>query len=196
MTILTTVVAGVLVFLVGQLVLKCVIEPVQALKATIARVSNLLLLYQAKLMNAACEDAIAEDIKRLSADIISDSYHILWFPVSRLAFGLPSREALLNAAKELNMLHYGMLPAARQAEEHGGYGSTSATVTRNFNAMAQVGKLLGVMTDYSTSPKPLLPVRMFIAAKKRFDSRLSSRRTPTPPDSPSPDHTDQRVPRR
>lgn len=77
MTILTTVVAGVLVFLVGQLVLKCVIEPVQALKATIARVSNLLLLYQAKLTNAACEDAIAEDIKRLSADIIADSYHIL-----------------------------------------------------------------------------------------------------------------------
>ena len=41
----STVIAGVLVFLVGQLVLKCVIEPVQALKATIARVGNLLLLY-------------------------------------------------------------------------------------------------------------------------------------------------------
>ncbi|MCT0225551.1 hypothetical protein [Synechococcus sp. CS-1328] len=152
MTILTTVVAGVLVFLIGQLVLKCVIEPVQALKATIARVSNLLLLYQAKLTNASCEDAIAEDIKRLSADIISDSYHILWFPVSRLAFGLPSREALLNAARELNMIHYGMLPAARNTEATGGYGSTPSRAMRNINAMERIGKLLRVMTDYSTSP--------------------------------------------
>ena len=84
---LSTVIAGVVVFLVGQLVLKCVIEPVQKLKTTIARVSNLLLLYQSKLTNASCEEAIAEDMKRLSAEIISDSYYILWFPLSRLVFG-------------------------------------------------------------------------------------------------------------
>jgi hypothetical protein len=92
MTIFTTVIAGVLVFIVGQILLQFVIEPVQALRATIAKVSNLLLLYQAKLTNASCEDAIAEDIKRLSADIISDSYHILWFSVSRLAFGPRPRQ--------------------------------------------------------------------------------------------------------
>ena len=150
----STVISGVLVFLVGQLVLKCVIEPVQALKATIARVGNLLLLYQAKLTNASCEDAIAEDMKRLSADIISNSYHILWFPVSRLAIGLPSRMALLNAAKELNLLHYGMLQAAGNAEMGDGYGSSSDRAKRNINAMQQIGKLLRIMTDYSTTPKP------------------------------------------
>jgi hypothetical protein len=189
---LSTVIAGVLVFLVGQLVLKCVIEPVQALKATIARVSNLLLLYQAKLTNASCEDAIAEDIKRLSADIISDSYHILWFPVSRLAFGLPSRIALLNAAKELNLIHYGMLRAARQSD--GGYGAAPDTAMRNIKAMVRIGKLLGVMTDYSTSPRPLLPVRLFTAARKKMASRLPSQRTPTPTDNPPPDHTGSKAP--
>ena len=96
---LSTVIAGVLVFLLGQLVLKCVIEPVQVLKATIARVSDLLLLHQAKLMNASCDDAIAEDMKRLSAEIISHSCHILWFPVSRLAFGLPSKLSLGHLEK-------------------------------------------------------------------------------------------------
>ena len=185
----STVIAGVLVFLVGQLVLKCVIEPVQALKAAIARVSNLLLLYQAKLTNASCEDAIAEDMKRLSADVISSSYHILWFPVSRLAFGLPSRMALLNAAKELNLLHYGMLQAARKADVGDGYGSTSDRAMQNIYAMQRIGRLLGVMTDYSTTPKPVLLVRLYIAAKKWISRRLSAQRIPTPPDNPPPDHT-------
>jgi hypothetical protein len=193
---LSTVIAGVAVFLVGQLALKCVIEPVQALKATIARVSNLLLLYQAKLTNASCEDAIAEEMKRLSADIISNSYHILWFPVSRLAFGLPSRKELLNAAKELNLLHYGMLEAARQAELGGGYRSTSDRAMRNINAMARIGKFLGVMTDYSTHPIPKLPVRLFNEAKKRIASRLSFQRTPRPSDNHPPDHTSPMAPGR
>lgn len=184
----STVIAGVLVFLVGQLVLKCVIEPVQALKATIARVSNLLLLYQAKLTNASCEDAIAEDMKRLSADIISNSYHILWFPVSRLAFGLPSRMALLNAAKELNLLHYGMLQTARKAEMGDGYGSSSDRAMRNINAIQRIGKLLGIMTDYSTTPKPVLPVRLYIAAKEWMARRLPFQRIPTSADNPPPDH--------
>jgi hypothetical protein len=193
---LSTVIAGVLVFLVGQLVLKCVIEPVQVLKATIARVSNLLLLYQAKLTNASCEDAIAEDMKRLSADIISNSYHILWFPLSRLAFDLPSRMALLNAAKELNLLHYGMLQAARKAEVGDGYGSPSDRAMRNINALQRIGKLLGIMTDYSTTPKPFLPVRLYIAAKKWMGRRLLSQRIPTSADNPPPDHTTPTAPRR
>lgn len=183
---LSTVIAGVLVFLVGQLVLKCVIEPVQVLKATIARVSNLLLLYQAKLMNASCDDAIAEDMKRLSAEIISHSYHILWFPVSRMAFGLPSRMALLNAAKELNILYYGMLQAARKDGIGGGCGSGSDRVMRNINAMKSIEKLLGIMTDYSAIPRPVLLVRLFIAAKKWMGRRLLSQRIATPADHTSP----------
>lgn len=171
---LSTVIAGVLVFLLGQLVLKCVIEPVQVLKATIARVSNLLLLHQAKLMNASCDDAIAEDMKRLSAEIISHSYHILWFPVSRLAFGLPSRLSLVNAAQELNMLYYGMLHAARKDGIDGGYGSGSQRAMRNFDAMKRIEKHLGIMTDYSATAKQTWLVRVFIAAKKRMGRRLHS----------------------
>lgn len=193
---LSTVIAGVVVFLVGQLVLKCVIEPVQKLKTTIARVSNLLLLYQSKLTNASCEEAIAEDMKRLSAEIISDSYYILCFPLSRLVFGLPSRVALLEAGRELNVLHYGMLPAAKQADIGGGYGSTPARAMRNIDAMSTIGNLLGVMTDYSTSPKPMLPLRLFTAAKRRMAMRLPSKRMPTPPDNPLPDHTAPKAPGR
>lgn len=192
----STVIAGVVVFLVGQLVLKCVIEPVQKLKTTIARVSNLLLLYQSKLTNASCEEAIAEDMKRLSAEIISDSYCILWFPLSCLVFGLPSRVALLEAARELNVLHYGMLPAAKQADIGGGYGSTPDRAMRNINAMSTIGNLLGVMTDYSTSPRPTLPLRLFTAAKRRLVMRLPSTRMPTPPDNPPPDHSAPTAPGR
>jgi hypothetical protein len=151
MSMLATVIAGVLVFLLGQLALKCIIEPAQAMRASIARVSNLLLLYQANLTNASCEAVIAEDMKKLSADIISDSYRVLWYSASRLIFHLPSRTKLLRAARGLNQLHYGMLQAARCTEMTSGYSSVSEPAMRNIEAMAQIGKLLGVMTDYSSS---------------------------------------------
>lgn len=151
MSMIATVIAGVLVFLLGQLVLKCIIEPAQAMRASMARVSNFLLLYQAKLTNASCEAGIAEDMKKLSADIISDSYRVLWYSASRLIFHLPSRKKLLKAARGLNQLHYGMLEAARRAEMTSGYSSASETAMRNIETMDQIGILLGIMTDYSSS---------------------------------------------
>jgi hypothetical protein len=103
--------------------------------------------------------------------------------------------ALLETGRELNVIHYGMLPAPKQADIGGGYGSTPDRAMRNINAMATIGNLLGVMTDYSTSPKLMLPLRLFTAAKRRMASRLP-KRTPTPPDNPPPDHTAPTVPRK
>jgi hypothetical protein len=151
MSMISAVIAGVLVFLLGQLVLKCIIEPAQAMRASMARVSNLLLLYQSKMTNASCDASIAEDMKKLSAEIVSDSYRVLWYSATRLIFHLPSRKMLLKAARGLNQLHYGMLETARRAEMAGGYSSVSETAMRNIEAMEQIGKLLGVMTDYSSS---------------------------------------------
>jgi hypothetical protein len=196
MSMISAVIAGVFVFLLGQLVLKCIIEPAQAMRATMARVSNLLLLYQAKLTNASCEVSIAEDMKKLSADIISDSYRVLWYSASRLIFHLPSRKKLLNAARGLNQLHYGMLEAAMRAEMTGGYSSVSEAAMRNIEAMAEIGKLLGVMTDYSSSPKPFLRIQVLASAEKILVSRFTLQRTSKPPDNPPLDHTDQTEPRR
>lgn len=196
MSMIATVIAGVLVFLLGQLVLKCIIEPAQAMRATMARVSNLLLLYQAKLTNASCEVGIAEDIKKLSADIISDSYRVLWYSASRLIFHLPSRKELLKAARGLNQLHYGMLEAARRAEMTGGYSTVSGAAMRNIEAMAEIGKLLGVMTDYSSSPKPYLLVQGLASAKKILASRFTLQRTSKQSDNPPRDYTGSTAPRR
>ena len=195
MNTLKAVIAGVIIYLVGQLVLRCVIEPVQALKGTIARVSNLLLVHQGKLTNAACEEGIAEDIKRLSAEIISESYRILWYPIFRLIFGLPSRGELVKAARELNIIYYGMLPVARNVGLTGGNG-THDRAMRNIHAIERVGKLLGVLTDYSTSSKHFLSVRPFNIFKIKVIVRLIPRNTPKPPDNPPPDHTDQTAPHR
>jgi hypothetical protein len=103
--------------------------------------------------------------------------------------------ALLNAAKELNLLHYGMLQAARSGEMGGGYGSASASAMRNIKAMQRIGKLLGIMTDFSTTPMPFLPARLLTAAKKRMGRRLPVQTLPKLPDTPPPDHTDQTAPR-
>jgi hypothetical protein len=82
--VLSTGIVGVIVFLVGQLVLKCIIESVHGLMAVIARLGSLLLLYQAKLTWVSGEDVMAEGMKWFSADVITDSYHSLWLPISRL----------------------------------------------------------------------------------------------------------------
>lgn len=57
MQIFWTVLAGVLVFLLGQIVLKSLIEPRQRLREAISRVAHVLLMYQASYANLGTGNA-------------------------------------------------------------------------------------------------------------------------------------------
>jgi hypothetical protein len=68
------VLVGVVVFVISQFVLKLILEPLVCVRRTIADVSSTVLFYQAKITNAAYDDAIAEKLWHLSSRLRADVY--------------------------------------------------------------------------------------------------------------------------
>lgn len=151
-TFVLTVIAGVLIFVLGQIVLKLIIEPAQELKRTLADTSHVLLLHQANLTNASFDKEVSAEVKLKSAEIVSKSHALLWYPVTRVLFGLPSKAHILSASRQLNLISYGMLVESKQFEDSPAYNAPKTDFAReNALAIREVGRLLGVKTRYGDS---------------------------------------------
>lgn len=149
-TFVFTVLSGVIIFVAGQFVLKLVIEPVQELKKSLGFVSYILLLHQAKLTNATSNNEIAYEIKSKSADILSKSSVVIGD--SRLflkIFGLPSKQNIKLASKELNIIYYGMLNESKDFQDSAAYnGNKIDFAKKNVEAIKNIAELLQLQTSY------------------------------------------------
>ena len=144
-----TVLGGVLIFVVGQILLKLVIEPAQELKKSLGAVSNILLLHQAQLINAAFNREIAFEIKSKSVEILSKSSVVLGYRLIRKILGLPSKSNILLACRELNHVSYGMREESKAYEDSSAYNAKKTDFAmENTKAIIKVGKLLELHTTY------------------------------------------------
>jgi hypothetical protein len=151
-TFVLTVLGGVLIFVVGQIVLKLVIEPAQELKRSLGSTSHALLLHQAKLTNASSDKEIAAEMKSLSAEIVSKSHAVLWYAFVRIVFGLPSKKNILMASRQLNSISYGVLEESKKFEDSSNFNAKKTDFAlENTTAIVEVGRLLGLKTTYRDS---------------------------------------------
>lgn len=149
-TFIFTVLAGVIIFVLGQFIVKFIIEPAQELKKTISGISYLVLLYQGELTNAISSKDIALDIEIKSAEIISKSDAILFFRFAKVLLGLPTKSKILEASRELNRISYGMKEEAKTIQNSPGYDAKKTDFAgENTKALIKVGKLLNIKTGYS-----------------------------------------------
>ena len=148
-TFVLTVIGGVLIFAVGQILLKSVIEPAQELKKSLGTVSSTLLFHQAHLTNAAFNKEIALEIQSNSAEILSKSGIIIGYRFIRLIFGLPSISNIRIASRELNGLSYGMRKESKEFENSSYYnGKKTNFAVENTKAIKKIGELLNIQTTY------------------------------------------------
>ena len=107
MSVITqTVIAGVLVFVVGQLFLKLVIEPVHQLKRTMADISHTFIQYAYVIHNGSVvspelRDEVFEKLRQLSGQLYADMALIPWYPLFGKLFFLPSSIKVYESAKKL-----------------------------------------------------------------------------------------------
>jgi len=105
-TVAQTVVVGVLVFVVGQIFLKSVIEPIHQLKITLADISHTFVRYAHRIHNP---DVISSDeskevfekLRELSGRLYGDMALIPIYCVVRKIFFLPKRDKVYSAATNL-----------------------------------------------------------------------------------------------
>lgn len=142
MQIFWTIVSGVAVYVIGQAILNFVFQPIKEFNKQRGDTSFLLLFHQAKITNASkTNPKIPDDVKEMGAALISTMrqipfYNFLaWFRV----FGLPSKEAVFEAARELNGIACATSPGENFKD-----GAVS-----NVKALEKIAQLLKIQTGYT-----------------------------------------------
>jgi hypothetical protein len=112
-TVFLTVFSGVVTYIVGQLVLKLLIEPVQDLKKTIGMISYAILERGSVISNPcnstnAVMDDTARELKKLAAHLRAHLSLIPCYPRSARIFRLPSQANIDQAMRNLIGLSNGI----------------------------------------------------------------------------------------
>ncbi|MGM7973084.1 hypothetical protein ACS77P_19930 [Yersinia enterocolitica] len=86
MSIFLTVISGVMIFVIGQFILKLVLEPIISFKEHLGMTSALFLKEQGKITNGIDEESIIKEIKTLAALLLAKKKRshiiILWLIIS------------------------------------------------------------------------------------------------------------------
>lgn len=113
MTVFLTVFSGVLTFVLGQLTLKLLIEPVQDFKKTIADIALSLIEYSNTYANPGVagvevENKASQELRKLASRLNAQVYLIPFYNITAKVFKLPSRKQVMYAANNLIGLSNGV----------------------------------------------------------------------------------------
>ncbi len=101
-----TVLTGVTVFVVGQLIAKRFVEPYVSFREQLGRITVLLLREQAKITNSNVDAEIIHDLKDAAAQLMA-KYSALPNSLKRSYIGMrfiPSESKILESAQTLNLV--------------------------------------------------------------------------------------------
>lgn len=112
MNVFWTIVAGAGTFVLGQIFLKLIIDPVQAFKEVIAEIAHKLILYaniyaNPKPFGDKAQAEMSDDFRRLSSTLQANMHLIPFYRATKFLFGLPSQEKVIVASQNLIGLHNG-----------------------------------------------------------------------------------------
>lgn len=117
MTVFITVLSGVITFVLGQLILKLLIDPVHDFRRTVADIALALTEYANVYANPGVasrelKEKSSEELRRLSSRINAQMYLIPYYRITAKIFGLPSRDKVVDAASNLIGLSNGVFESA------------------------------------------------------------------------------------
>ncbi|MBD3813965.1 MAG: hypothetical protein IE917_17360 [Betaproteobacteria bacterium] len=106
MNIFLTIISGVAVFVLGQIFLKLVIDPIQEAKKTIARIRIELIrnghvLHNANAVDKELKDKLFESFRSLAAELIAATEIIPFYKATSKVAGLPSNKKMRDASRNL-----------------------------------------------------------------------------------------------
>ena len=121
-TVFITVLSGVLTYVIGQLVSKLLIEPVQEMKKTISEISLALIEHSQVIHNPGVlsEERTFEAVshlRKLSSKLHAHLYLVPKYNLTAKLFGLPEKTKLLSAAADLLTLSNSVFKASDKIYE-------------------------------------------------------------------------------
>jgi hypothetical protein len=145
MTIFLTILSGVITFVLGQLTLKLLIEPVQDFRRTIADIALALIEYANIYANPGATSSdirkpASADLRKLSSRLNAQMYLIPHYRLTAKVFGLPSKSEIVEAASQLIGLSNGLSQ------------SSSDLVVVNIQRAGRIRSVLNIFTPESEFP--------------------------------------------
>jgi hypothetical protein len=118
-TVFLTVISGVLTYIVGQLILKLVIEPLQDLRRTIGSISHTLIERANVIQNPGVPtqevmDETSQELRKLSSQLRSHLYLVPLYRSTARIFRLPTPDEIQAASSSL----IGLSNSVYQAREN------------------------------------------------------------------------------
>jgi hypothetical protein len=122
-TVILTIFAGVLTYIIGQMILKLVIEPILELRKTIGRISHSLIHYAGFIFNPGVrpKDEIqhaSDYLRSLSSEIQSHLYLVPIYGLTAFFFRLPTKRKVLDASKALMGLSNSLFRESESVYKH------------------------------------------------------------------------------
>ena len=103
-SLMLTILAGVSVFVIGQFLLKLILEPIVTFKNKIGELSALFLREQAKITNAQASEETQQEIRRMSSSILAHKQAIPFYGFFAFILRLPSTENIISSCRSLNWI--------------------------------------------------------------------------------------------
>lgn len=103
-TVFETVIAGVSVYVVGQILIKFVIEPILEFRSFLGRVTQFFLRNQGELISAEGSESTRNELFVLASELLQKRQSIICYSHLSFIYGLPSSKKVLNAARSLNQI--------------------------------------------------------------------------------------------
>lgn len=138
-----TILVGVAVFVLGQFILKLVLEPIVSFKESLGNLSAFFLRYRAKITNVSASPELQSELKVLISTILSKSQSIPFYAVFARVLSLPSEASIIESCRLLNGISYEMVKETSQHQ-----GSLEGPV-QILTDLQKVSDLLKVRLDYS-----------------------------------------------
>lgn len=143
-SVFITVTSGVLIFIIGQIILKLILDPAVKLKETIGNVSALFLREQNKITNLSASDETLHKMKELASSLMAQKQAIPLYTATRFIAQLPPEKCVENACGQLNQIS-GLAGESCSKALQGNNGEVQV-----INAMDLLGKNLNTKVSYIT----------------------------------------------
>lgn len=142
-SIFFTILAGVTVFVIGQFILKLVLEPLVSFKESLGELSAFFLRNRAKITNANATLEMQDEVKRLGSTLISKRQAIPLYRVFAFLLRMPSEKNIIESCRSLNAISAEMV---KDTSRHKGGLQGPVEILME---LQKISELLGVRLDYS-----------------------------------------------
>lgn len=103
-TVFGTIIAGVSVYVLGQILIKFVIEPILEFRSLLGRITQFFLRNQGEMLSAEGSESTQSELFVLASELLQKRQSIIWYSRLSVIYGLPSSDKVLNAARSMNQI--------------------------------------------------------------------------------------------